>query len=104
MYVHKNHIRQWVVHTFNLKRLDRENMGTSTAALKRTYDQMISGHEEDSCTNTEEPQAKRLNSEQNSNDGSSEEQNSITTKRVSKPVHRFDPMEADSMSINPKEK
>lgn len=31
-------MRHWVVHTFNLKRLERENIGGTTAALKRTLE------------------------------------------------------------------
>lgn len=36
MYVHKTHIRPWVVHTFHLKRLEREKLGPDgTVSLKR---------------------------------------------------------------------
>ncbi|KAH8404924.1 hypothetical protein KR222_010666 [Zaprionus bogoriensis] len=36
MYVHKNHMRNWVVHTFHIKRLERERVQTLVAASPAT--------------------------------------------------------------------
>lgn len=36
MYVHKNHIRNWVVHTFHMKRLEHERIQTIVAASPAT--------------------------------------------------------------------
>lgn len=59
MYTHKNHIRQWLVQTFNLKRLDRENIGGSTAALKRSYT-IFSNEEKDKKEAEEEIPTKQI--------------------------------------------
>lgn len=80
MYVHKNHIRSWLVHTFNLKRLDRENMGGSTTALKRALSLEKSG----SCEEDDElpiKKARTISTENNSEE---------RRKRVQKPVNRYD--------------
>lgn len=99
MYVHKNHVRSWVVHTFNLKRLDRENMGSSTAAIKRTYEQ--STHEEEaSCSsNGQQNEAKRICTED-----ADEPENNLPDKRLSKPVKRFDSEKKEGICIYPKER
>lgn len=34
-FVHKSHMRHWLVRTFNLKRLECENIGGAKAAVKR---------------------------------------------------------------------
>lgn len=96
MYVHKNHIRSWVVHTFNLKRLDRENIGGSTSAIKRSFNQEESISSEESC----EIKSKRCKTI--SGDGHSEERN----KRTPKPVRRFDAtqLEKENSSTNLKER
>lgn len=36
MYVHKNHMRNWVVHTFHIKRLEHERVQTLVASLPAT--------------------------------------------------------------------
>lgn len=96
MYVHKNHIRPWVVHTFNLKRIDRENLGGSTTAIKRSYNNDERLNLEESC----DLKSKRRKTE---NEENIEEENELrTTKRISKPVKRFDETlhENDASSSN----
>ncbi|XP_073816879.1 general transcription factor 3C polypeptide 1 [Musca autumnalis] len=106
MYVHKNYVRSWVVHTFNLKRLDRENLGTSTAALKRSYEQMSAGEEKEKDDAPSEAKRKATdnNADAEETNASNEKQTeapSTSTKRVSKPVNRFNPNVVESnMSIN----
>lgn len=100
MYVHKNHIRPWVVHTFNLKRLDRENLGGSTTAIKRTYNNNELSSSEENC----DSKSKRRKTE--SEENSTEENELRTSKRVSKAVKRFDETlnENESSSSNPNER
>ncbi|KAH8412495.1 hypothetical protein KR009_002516 [Drosophila setifemur] len=43
IYVHKSHIRNWVVHTFHIKRLERERVQTLVAAAPATL-QAVVGH------------------------------------------------------------
>ncbi|XP_037828780.1 general transcription factor 3C polypeptide 1 isoform X2 [Lucilia sericata] len=96
MYVHKNHIRSWVVHTFNLKRLDRENIGGSTSAIKRSCQQ------EEYTTSEEMCEIKSKRSKTTVGDVHSEER----TKRTPKPVRRFDAtqLENENSSTNLKER
>lgn len=100
MYVHKNHIRPWVVHTFNLKRLDRENLGGSTTAIKRSYNNNELSNSEENC----ESKSKRRKTE--SEENSIEENELRTSKRISKPVKRFDETlnENEATSSNPNER
>lgn len=41
MYVHKNHIRNWVVHTFHMKRLERERIQKLVAATPATPEAVL---------------------------------------------------------------
>lgn len=96
MYVHKNHIRSWVVHSFNLKRLDRENIGGSATAIKRTWNQ------DENIKFDEDYDVKSKRSNTVNNDSSCDEQ----LKRNPKPVRRFDSseLEKESSGINTKER
>lgn len=88
MYVHKNHIRSWVVHTFNLKRLDRENMGGSTAALKRNYESLTNPIENSFEEVVENAPYKLQKVEEDANQ-SEQPSTSRPSKRIVKPVKRF---------------
>uniref|UniRef100_A0A1B0AFE8 B-block_TFIIIC domain-containing protein n=1 Tax=Glossina pallidipes TaxID=7398 RepID=A0A1B0AFE8_GLOPL len=88
MYVHKNHIRSWVVHTFNLKRLERENMGGSTAALKRNYETLTNSIENNFEEVVESPPYKLQKVDEGANQ-SEQPSTSRPSKRVVKPVKRF---------------
>ncbi|XP_004527469.1 general transcription factor 3C polypeptide 1 [Ceratitis capitata] len=86
MYVHKTNIRPWVVHTFHLKRLEREKLGPDgTASLKRasTADDATLGDEcdEEACP------SKRVKL---TDDTSEAVENQRSSKRIPKPVKRFE--------------
>ncbi|XP_075148767.1 general transcription factor 3C polypeptide 1 [Haematobia irritans] len=98
MYVHKNHMRSWVVHTFNLKRLERENMGSTH---KRTYDQMLSADQAEDEDSGELAKRSRLECDEGQ---VNDEQSIATGKRISRPVHRFEPGEIENLGIHPKER
>lgn len=104
MYVHKDHIRSWVVHTFNLKRLDRENMGGSTKALKRSFSQMITANKDES--NLEEKQEiNPKRSKTASDEDDCDEATCSSQKRISKPAKLFDDAEKNEISsVNPKDR
>lgn len=93
MYVHKNHIRSWVIHTFNLKRLERENIGGSSTAIKRICNQDENISSEEIC----EIKSKRPKTTFDDNK---------CKKRMPKPVRRYDTTELDneSSNISPKER
>lgn len=91
MYVHKNHIRSWVVHTFNLKRLDRENIGGSTSALKRSYNQ----DDTEECSEIKAKKSKTSTCDENIDE---------RNKRTPKPVKRFDSTQVESPNTNLKER
>ncbi|KAM7349164.1 general transcription factor 3C polypeptide 1 isoform 1-T4 [Cochliomyia hominivorax] len=90
MYVHKNHIRPWVVHTFNLKRLDRENMGGITSSIKRSYNQIDNASSDDG-SETKAKKSKTVCDEEPS-------------KRITKPVKRFDDTNLEIASTNLKQR
>lgn len=50
VFVHKKHMRPWVVQTFSLKRLEMENMGGTTSALKRTLNKTTCNEDDHSMS------------------------------------------------------
>ncbi|XP_013119342.2 general transcription factor 3C polypeptide 1 [Stomoxys calcitrans] len=106
VYVHKNHMRSWVVQTFNLKRLDRENMGSTTATIKRTYNEMACGDQEED-NNSEVPSKKphtETNAATSEEQSNTEVQSAGTSKRIPKPVNRFDPAQNETVGVNVKDR
>ncbi|XP_067640632.1 general transcription factor 3C polypeptide 1 isoform X2 [Eurosta solidaginis] len=84
MYVHKSNIRPWVVHTFHMKRLERENLGPDGyLSLKRS----AKIGEEDNDAIEDANSSKRPKLSNNSSDSTQDEPS--TSKRIPKPVQRF---------------
>ncbi|XP_034666416.1 general transcription factor 3C polypeptide 1 [Drosophila subobscura] len=77
MYVHKRYIRNWVVHTFHIKRLERERVQTQVAAAPGTMQAVIGQkrkEEEQHTTEEASPPSKKIKlSEPNSSDSESDE-------------------------------
>uniref|UniRef100_A0A1A9WA75 B-block_TFIIIC domain-containing protein n=1 Tax=Glossina brevipalpis TaxID=37001 RepID=A0A1A9WA75_9MUSC len=88
MYVHKTRMRSWVVHTFNLKRLERENIGGSTTALKRNYESLSNKTEDNSEEDAENPACKLQKVDEITNE-SEQPSTSRLSKRIVKPVKRY---------------
>ncbi|XP_011181660.2 general transcription factor 3C polypeptide 1 [Zeugodacus cucurbitae] len=91
MYVHKTHIRPWVVHTFHLKRLEREKLGPDgTVSLKRgasVAEPSTSGSTE-VADSDEADEASASKKAKLAEDVKVEDQR--VSKRVPKPVKRFE--------------
>ncbi|EDW88305.1 general transcription factor 3C polypeptide 1 isoform X1 [Drosophila yakuba] len=83
MYVHKNHIRNWVVHTFHIKRLEREKVQTTVAAAPGTLLAVV-GHKrklEAQETASSVPEKKVKLMEQLSTESESDEAGGSAAKR-----------------------
>ncbi|XP_054727905.1 general transcription factor 3C polypeptide 1 [Anastrepha obliqua] len=104
LYVHKAHIRPWVVHTFHLKRLEREKLGPDgTVNLKHVANSAgtsenatVDGEGSDEAEEVSYGKRARL-----SDDPSGSAKNEQISKRVSKPVKRF---QSDTPQANTNEK
>ncbi|XP_017152557.1 uncharacterized protein LOC108162362 [Drosophila miranda] len=78
MYVHKRHIRNWVVHTFHIKRLERERVQTQVSAAPATLQAVIGQKRKEEAQQEREteqahPSKKIKLAEQNSSDSESDE-------------------------------
>ncbi|XP_017075867.2 general transcription factor 3C polypeptide 1 [Drosophila eugracilis] len=83
MYVHKNHIRNWVVHTFHIKRLEREKVQPMVAAAPGTLLAVV-GHKrklEAQETDSSVPEKKAKIMEQQSTGSESDEASGSAAKR-----------------------
>ncbi|XP_017132479.1 general transcription factor 3C polypeptide 1 [Drosophila elegans] len=83
MYVHKNHIRNWVVHTFHIKRLEREKVQPQVAAAPGTLLAVV-GHKrrlEATETSSSIPEKKIKLMEQQSTGSDSDEAGGSAAKR-----------------------
>ncbi|XP_017476820.1 PREDICTED: general transcription factor 3C polypeptide 1 isoform X1 [Rhagoletis zephyria] len=92
MYVHKSHIRPWVVHTFHLKRLEREKLGPDgTLTLKRkiTSGDCSENENMDEEGSDEPEEASSSKRAKLANDVGATAEDQQLSKRVSKPVNRF---------------
>ena len=101
MYVHKSHIRPWLVHTFHIKRLDRETIGSTAAkTIKRKAEE---ANTETSHDDAKPSTSKKIKLDEantatanddvklsSSNKIKPDEATSVSGKRKSKPVQRFD--------------
>ncbi|KAH8260035.1 hypothetical protein KR026_001010 [Drosophila bipectinata] len=94
MYVHKNHIRNWVVHTFHIKRLERERVQPLVAAAPATL-QAIVGHKRKlealEASNSAVPEKKSKLEEPNSTDSESDEVEDPVPKRPRRNTRKKDP-------------
>ncbi|XP_037936910.1 general transcription factor 3C polypeptide 1 [Teleopsis dalmanni] len=88
VYVHKTHIRDWLVLTFHIKRLDREKLGdtNTTKVLKRPRTE--ENDEFDSGDSGSNKKQKTTENEETSSDTSQMQPSS--SKRLPKPVQPFD--------------
>ncbi|XP_022220098.2 general transcription factor 3C polypeptide 1 [Drosophila obscura] len=74
MYVHKRHIRNWVVHTFHIKRLEREKVQTQVAAAPATMQAVIGQKRKEEAQQEQANPPKKIKlAEQNSSDSESDE-------------------------------
>lgn len=76
VYVHKSHIRPWLVHSFHIKRLEKENMASKSSLKRKAEDVILDITNEDDDQPSSSKKAKENNGEM--------------IKRVSKPVERFE--------------
>lgn len=93
MYVHKTNIRPWVVHTFHLKRLEREKLGPDgTVSLKRMASDSESGTSGNSgvADNDEADVANASKRPKLADDARVSAEDQRISKRVPKPVKRFE--------------
>lgn len=118
MYVHKNYIRDWVIHTRHIKRLDREAMGKmNTETLKRKRKHHFIDDNYDDPPQKSEKKLKTLDIdasfEYDDEDANAieddilesletEEEKPRVSKRIRKPVQHFDDIsERTTLSLPP---
>ncbi|KAH8266654.1 hypothetical protein KR018_006908 [Drosophila ironensis] len=96
MYVHKQHIRNWVVHTFHITRLERERVQPLVAAAPSTLQAVVGQKRKLEALEAQEDQEaaekKAKLSERNSTDSESDDtEGGSGTKRPRRNVRRREP-------------